>query len=223
MKKARAEKRNYFLFTHRVAGRELRDVEVYSGPVTLKGRKLLYSIIHDITDRKRAEESLRNSEKRYRLLVDNVEIAVVITSMTTGQVLFVNQQASVLFDVPLDEAIGRHARQHWAHPEDRDRFVAELTGAGRVTDYECALKTVKGAMRWVLVSANIIEYAGEQAAFIVYNDITERKRAEEALARQPRDGKRHAQRRNGILRAHRFGGAGAGSQRNLRAAPRQAA
>ena len=101
--------------------------------------------------------------------------------MTTGQVLFVNQRASVLFDVPLDEAIGRQARQHWVHPEDRDRFVAELTGAGRVTDYECALKTSKGAMRWVLVSANIIEYAGEQAAFVVYNDITERKRAEEAL------------------------------------------
>jgi len=135
----------------------------------------------DITERKRAEEALRDSERRYRLLVDNAEIAVVITSMTTGEVLFGNQRASVLFDVPLDNIVGRPARQHWVYPEDRDRFIAELTRVGRVTDYECALKTGRGAIIWVLISASSIDYAGEQAAFVVYNDVTERKRAEEAL------------------------------------------
>ena len=302
MNQALKEEQRYFLFLHRLADDTIRDVEVCSGPVTIKGRKLLYSLVHDITERKSADESLRfereqlfsmfdsmetvvyvadpftheilytnkalenalgkpvvggichrefqgleapcpfctndiilrqypaphhweyhnpklgkdfsiidrvikwpdgrnvrvefatditerkmaeealrDSERRYRLLVDNAEIAVVITSMTTGEVLFGNQRASVLFDVPMDKVVGRPARQHWVHPEDRDRFIAELTGAGRVTDYECALKTAKGAMLWVLVSANVIEYAGEKAAFVVYNDITERKRAEEAL------------------------------------------
>ena len=181
MNQALKEEQRYFLFRHRLADDTIRDVEVCSGPVTIKGRKLLYSLVHDITERKLAEDALRESEKRYRLLVDNAEIAVAITSMTTGEVLFVNQRASFLFDVSQDKAIGRPALQHWVYPEDRDRFVAELTGAGRVTDYECALKTSTGAMRWVLVSANIIEYAGDRAAFVVYNDITERKRTEEAL------------------------------------------
>ena len=181
MKQAVKEERRHFIFQHRLADGTIRDVEVNSGPILLEGRRLLYSIVHDITDRNRADDALRDSEQRYRMLVDNAQFAVVVTSMTTGQVLFVNQRASVLFDLPLDKAIGREARQHWVHAEDRDRFVAELTRVGRVADYECALKTAQGALRWVLVSANIIEFAGERAAFVVYNDISERKRAEEAL------------------------------------------
>ena len=64
MEQAKMELRNYFLFQHKLAGGEVRDVEVYSGPIVLFGKKLLYSIIHDITDRKRAEE------ERNRLIAD---------------------------------------------------------------------------------------------------------------------------------------------------------
>jgi PAS domain S-box-containing protein len=58
MELAVMEKRNYFVFKHRLANETTRFVEVYSSPLTLTGRKLLYSIIHDITDRKKAEEDL---------------------------------------------------------------------------------------------------------------------------------------------------------------------
>ena len=181
MNQAVKEEQRVFLFRHRLADGTIRDVEVNSGPILLEGRKLLYSIVHDVTERKRAEQALRDSEQRYRLLVDNAQFAVVVTSLATGRVLFINERASVLFELPLSESIGSQARDHWVRAEDRDRFVADLSASGRVTEYECALKTGKGAVRWVLVSANIIEYAGEQAAFVVYNDITQRKRAEEAL------------------------------------------
>jgi len=50
MQLARAEKRRNFFFKHRRADGSIRDVEVYSGPLTVKGQTLLYSIIHDITD-----------------------------------------------------------------------------------------------------------------------------------------------------------------------------
>ncbi|HTZ38747.1 MAG TPA: PAS domain S-box protein, partial [Syntrophales bacterium] len=181
MRLAMEQRRHHFEFRHRLSGGTICDVEVYSGPMFLKGRKLLYSIVHDITGSKLAEKALRGSERRYRLLVENAEIAVVVTSMSTGRALFVNQRASALFDVPMDQAIGRQARQHWVRPEDRDRFVAALSQAGKVIDYECALKTSKDEVIWVLISASLIDYAGEPAAFVVYNDITQRKRAEEAL------------------------------------------
>ncbi len=58
MKRAKAEKRRTFHFKHRLASGKIRDVEVYSGPIKVYGRKLLYSIIHDVTQRKRAELSL---------------------------------------------------------------------------------------------------------------------------------------------------------------------
>ena len=55
MQRAREQRRDYFLFQHRLASGEIRDVEVYSGPVNLQGQQLLHSIIRDITDRKRIE------------------------------------------------------------------------------------------------------------------------------------------------------------------------
>ncbi|MFH2064657.1 MAG: ATP-binding protein [Pseudomonadota bacterium] len=60
---AREEKRNRFYFQHRLGNGEIRDVEVFSGPIIVADQQLLYSIIHDITDRKQAEESLRKSNQ----------------------------------------------------------------------------------------------------------------------------------------------------------------
>ncbi|MGD8314701.1 MAG: PAS domain S-box protein [Syntrophobacterales bacterium] len=61
IERAKSEKRNHFFFRHRLASEEIRDVEVYSGPIRLHGKELLYSIIHDITERKRAVAELRKA------------------------------------------------------------------------------------------------------------------------------------------------------------------
>jgi PAS domain S-box-containing protein len=63
---ARSEKRNHFFFKHRTAVGMIRDVEVYSGPIHIEGRSLLYSIVHDITDRKQAEEKLKDTLESLR-------------------------------------------------------------------------------------------------------------------------------------------------------------
>ena len=55
MRKAKAEERNYFDFRHRLANGTIRDVEVFSGPITIGGRSLLCSIIHDVSARKEVE------------------------------------------------------------------------------------------------------------------------------------------------------------------------
>ncbi|MDY0325396.1 MAG: PAS domain S-box protein [Candidatus Cloacimonadaceae bacterium] len=68
MQLARAEKRNHFYFQHRLADGTVRDVEVYSSPIRLKHKDLLYSIIHDITDRKRVEAEKAELEAQNRQL-----------------------------------------------------------------------------------------------------------------------------------------------------------
>ncbi len=55
MKNAKIKNRNHFYFKHRISDGEIRDVEVFSGPINIRGDELLYSIIHDITEKLRIE------------------------------------------------------------------------------------------------------------------------------------------------------------------------
>ena len=63
MKRAKLKGGRVFHFKHRLASGKIRDVEVYSGPIKVYGRELLYSIIHDITKRRQAELSLIEKRK----------------------------------------------------------------------------------------------------------------------------------------------------------------
>jgi PAS domain S-box-containing protein len=137
--------------------------------------------VRDISDRKKAQIAFQESEKRYKLLVENNEFPVVVTSVETGRVLFINERAAQFFEVPACEAIGNIARDYWAHLEDRNRFINQLKENGKLENYECELRSGSGKFYWVLLSANIIDYEGETAIFLICNDITARKRAEEAL------------------------------------------
>jgi PAS domain S-box-containing protein len=67
MQLAFQEKKNYFLFQHRLASGEIRDVEVHSTPIESEGCTLLFSIIHDITERKKAQDLLMAKEQALRL------------------------------------------------------------------------------------------------------------------------------------------------------------
>lgn len=59
MFKARDEGRVYFILKHKLQSGEIRDVEVYSGPILVQGRQLLYSVIHDVTVRIRLEREMK--------------------------------------------------------------------------------------------------------------------------------------------------------------------
>jgi PAS domain S-box-containing protein len=65
--RAAGQQRNYFIFPHRLAGGEVRTVEIHSSPIEVQGRRVLFSIIHDITERKKAEEKLKESELALRI------------------------------------------------------------------------------------------------------------------------------------------------------------
>ncbi|HPP78745.1 PAS domain S-box protein [Methanospirillum sp.] len=84
MERARKEERNFFYFQHRLASGEIRDVEVHSGPIVLDSRQVLYSIIHDITDKKRIEEALVTANKKLNMLssITRHDILNVLTALT---------------------------------------------------------------------------------------------------------------------------------------------
>ena len=75
---------------HRLASGEVRQVKVFSSPLNWNGHRVLYSIIHDITDRKLVEERLTASEIRYRRLFETTKDGVLILDADTGRIVDVN-------------------------------------------------------------------------------------------------------------------------------------
>lgn len=97
---AQKQERNYFLFQHRLADGDVRTVEVYSSPVDVEGRALLFSIVHDVTERKMLEDQMHDLAfydaltrlPNRRLLLDRLGMALVSCTRTHkhGALLFLD-------------------------------------------------------------------------------------------------------------------------------------
>jgi PAS domain S-box-containing protein len=106
MKKAFFKNKNYFNFKHKLANGEIRHVEVHSTPLEINRKKLLYSIIHDITDRIEADLELKRSEEKFRKIVNVLPqfVSYVDRNMVYR---FVNQAYLDNFNLTEDEIIGK--------------------------------------------------------------------------------------------------------------------
>jgi PAS domain S-box-containing protein len=107
LRQAVSSNKQLFEFRHKLASGEIRDVEVYAGPVNLEGRKLVYSIVHDVTEKKRAEILLRQSEIHFRELIENADDIIYETD-AQGYFSFINPNAQRLLKYSRKEAIGQH-------------------------------------------------------------------------------------------------------------------
>jgi PAS domain S-box-containing protein len=144
----------------------------------------LEGFLEDITERKLAEETLRQSEERYRKLVDNAPMAVAIASLATGRLLYLNNNAFELMG-PISE--GRYFNDYnvldfYANPNQRTEIMGILKNEGHVSNLEVQLKNLNDRQITALVSSVITTFENEPALFISFYDITDRKLADEMLA-----------------------------------------
>ena len=105
-RKALEANQNYFVFPHRLASGEERIVEVHSSPVSLQDRPVLFSIIHDITERKHTEEALRESQSLYHSLVEVSPLSICRKDLD-GRFTFANRRFLELSETTLGALIGK--------------------------------------------------------------------------------------------------------------------
>ncbi|PJZ49372.1 PAS domain S-box protein [Leptospira saintgironsiae] len=102
MRQAAIEARQYFRFRHKLKSGEIREMEVYSGPLQFGGKRVLFSILYDVTERVMAISSLEESERRYRSLVESASDSIIITNFET-KILEVNRRMSELLEYTKEE------------------------------------------------------------------------------------------------------------------------
>ncbi len=153
---ALTEKRNHFFFKHRRAGGTISDVEVYTSPIRLKGKVLLYSIVHDITDRKRMEEALRESEKKYRELS-------IIDDLTQ---LYNSRQFYHDLQMELDR-VNRYRQPLTLLLLDIDDFKAFNDAYGHVEGDQVLLRLGQVVKRCLRQTDSAYRYGGEEFTILL--------------------------------------------------------
>jgi len=140
-------------------------------------------IIRDISKRKQTEEALRASEEKFRKIVETASEGIWLID-SNKRIVFVNQKMAEMLGYNIEEILGQSPRKFMsaefcAKLDDRQR--KHIQGVNRVVDYGFIRKD--GSELWCIVSSSPLfddkgKYAG---ALAMITDITERKRAEEAL------------------------------------------
>jgi diguanylate cyclase (GGDEF)-like protein/PAS domain S-box-containing protein len=150
----------------------------------LAGEDRIVFVVHDISDRKRADAELRESEERYRTLFEDAQEAIAITR-PDGSIADVNPTWHELFGHGPDDIAELQVDELYVEPEERTRLTVALEAEGRVDQVELRARRADGSVFDCLVSASVRSTGAGEVEYVSFlRDISERKRFEEELRHQ---------------------------------------
>jgi PAS domain S-box-containing protein len=167
---------------HRRKDGTVLPVEITTNQVEFNGKRYAISFVKDITDRKLAEEALRESEEKFRVLSETSPAAIALYQ--GEDVIYINPTAAGLIGYSVEE-LSRISFWGCVHEDFREmvreRGIARMRGDAVPNQYECKFVTKDGRELWAIISVGLIEFKGRPAGIVTLIDRTEAKAAEERI------------------------------------------
>lgn len=174
MSRASKEDRKFFRFKHRLAGGEIKEVEVYSGPVTIKGESLLFSIIHDVEDKRAMERKIMLQESYFESLYENSPEAIVMLD-NEFRVISVNSSFERIFQYRIDEIRNQNITKVLCEEEfyDESSYFKDSIKRGEFVREETLRRRKDGKLVDVSFLGYPIISNGEQVGvYGIYSDLS---------------------------------------------------
>ncbi|MDD1669463.1 MAG: PAS domain-containing sensor histidine kinase, partial [Methanomicrobiales archaeon] len=157
-------------------------VDLEGGDIIFDGRPGDLIMFRDITERKKAEEALRESEEKYRALVERANDGIVVVQ--DGRVTFCNRRAAELWGGSIREIVGQ-PYPNFVDPEDaariRENYERRMAGEEVPAQYDALLVKRDGSRFHGELNAGTFTFEGRPADLILFRDMTDRRMAEDAL------------------------------------------
>jgi PAS domain S-box-containing protein len=152
-------------------------------PCELGGKRMLMSIVRDITDRKSIAQALHDSEQKFATVYQMLPDALGITDLQTGLIIDANKAWLEITGWGPDECIGKRTKDLgvWANPQDRKQLIANLKKNRLVTHREFLIRKKDGTVSWSEISGVIATLSGRQVLIWVLRDIHARWEIAQAL------------------------------------------
>jgi PAS domain S-box-containing protein len=194
------ELRSHFVFPHRIATGEVRWVEVYSTPIEAQGHPLLFSIIHDITERKRAEEELCRSKEEWELTFNSVPDLIAIID-DQHRMVRVNKAMAERLDREPGECLGLTCFEVIHDSKLPPEFCPHSRTMGDGGKYNVELREERLGGDYLVSTTPLLDREGRMTGTVhVARDITEHNRAEVALKRAYDEMEKRVEERTAELR-----------------------
>ena len=179
MEEVKSSKRNRYLFSHRRADGSIRDIEVVSNAIMIKGKELLYSIINDITERKQLEDALKISEERFRKLFEDHSAIMILVDPGSGSIMDANHAACDFYGWSHEELLNMHMQQINTLPPEKLQLVLDKWKTADKLTLLFKHRKADGTVSDIEAYGCKIIIRGKAVIYLIIHDITERKRAAE--------------------------------------------